>query len=208
MVSRFPAKVPERQKHSTKCLRASLERDIVTKQLELDIQFSFERCICNNAGLCAFPARIERCYSVTLKIAKSELDKLRLHGEESYPQECCGILLGSISGDHIKQVHCAVRCINTHTDPSQDYYNIDPLELMRIEREASSRGHDIIGFYHSHPDWPARWSRNDLEEAHWTGCSYVITSVQKGRATETNSFELVGEEESKHFEKEDLQVDV
>ena len=51
---------------------------------------------------------------------------------------------------------------------------------------------DIIGFYHSHPDHPARWSPTDFQEAHWIGCSYVITSVEHGRAAQTNSFALTG----------------
>jgi proteasome lid subunit RPN8/RPN11 len=144
---------------------------------------------------------------MALKIAQSELNKLRLHGEESYAQECCGVLLGELSSDGAKRVYRAVRCVNTHTDPAVDYFSIDPLELMRIERDASRSGHSIIGFYHSHPDWPARWSQNDLEEAHWTGCSYVITSVQNGQATETNSYVLVGEEESKRFEEEEIHVE-
>jgi proteasome lid subunit RPN8/RPN11 len=67
-------------------------------------------------------------------------------------------------------------------------------------------GHDIVGFYHSHPDHPARWSATDLAEAHWTGCSYLITSVEKGRAVLTNSFLLLDQEEAKHFEDEPLEV--
>jgi proteasome lid subunit RPN8/RPN11 len=67
-------------------------------------------------------------------------------------------------------------------------------------------GLDIVGFYHSHPDHPARWSATDLAEAHWTGCSYVITSVEKGHAELTNSFLLQDQEEAKHFEDEPLEV--
>ena len=71
-------------------------------------------------------------------------------------------------------------------------YHIDPKELIRIQREGRERGEDIVGFYHSHPDHPAHWSPTDLAEAHWLGCSYVITSVEKGNAAVTNSFELKG----------------
>jgi proteasome lid subunit RPN8/RPN11 len=77
---------------------------------------------------------------------------------------------------------------------------------VRIQREALLAGHDIVGFYHSHPDHPARWSSTDLAEAHWTGCSYVITSVENGRAVLTNSFLLKGREEAKQFENEILEV--
>jgi len=78
---------------------------------------------------------------------------------------------------------------------------------VRVQREARKRAQDIIGFYHSHPDHPARWSQTDLAEAHWTTCSYVITSVMGGIATQTNSFNLVGEEESKRFEDEEIRVE-
>jgi len=63
-----------------------------------------------------------------------------------------------------------------------------------------------VGFYHSHPDHPARWSPTDLAEAHWTGCSYVITSVENARAGQTNSFLLLDQEEAKHFEDEELDI--
>ena len=65
----------------------------------------------------------------------------------------------------------------------------------------------IVGFYHSHPDHPARWSSTDLAGAHWIGCSYVITSVEKGKAAVTNSFELTGTDESdKRLQDETVEV--
>ena len=92
-------------------------------------------------------------------------------------------------------------------DRPQDRYHIDPRELVRIQRQGRERGLDIIGFYHSHPDHPVRWSQTDLAEAHWIGCSYVITSVEKGRAVTTNSFALHGvAEEDKHFDDEEIEV--
>jgi proteasome lid subunit RPN8/RPN11 len=141
-----------------------------------------------------------------LTIRQSELDALRHHGEETYPHECCGVMLGHVEGDEriIEQV---VRAGNTRLDAPQNRYNIDPRELVRIQRQGRERGLDIVGFYHSHPDHPARWSQTDLAEAHWVGCSYVITSVEKGRATVTNSFALVGTvEEDKRFADEQVRV--
>jgi len=79
---------------------------------------------------------------------------------------------------------------------------------VKIEREARKQGLGIAGFYHSHPDHPAHWSLTDLSEAHWLGCSYVITAVAKGKATVTNSFQLAGAtEEEKHFEQEAIAID-
>jgi proteasome lid subunit RPN8/RPN11 len=82
------------------------------------------------------------------------------------------------------------------------------LELVKIERDARRQGLGIAGFYHSHPDHPAQWSATDLAEAHWLGCSYVITAVAKGKAAVTNSFMLAGAtEEDKRFEQETILVE-
>jgi len=141
-----------------------------------------------------------------LKFSPSTYLEIRRHGEETYPHECCGILLGSSAGE-VRTVQSAIRCGNTRTDSPENRYNIDPRELVRAQREAHERGLDIVGFYHSHPDHPARWSPTDFEEAHWIGCSYVITSVEKGKAALTNSFVLTGTtEEDKALVQEEVVV--
>ena len=130
-----------------------------------------------------------------LKLSQSHYASIRRHGEETYPHECCGVLLGQMDGDR-RTVTSVARAGNTRTDSAHNRYNIDPRELVRIQREGRERGEDIVGFYHSHPDHPARWSSTDLAEAHWFGCSYVITSVENGKAVLTNSFELTGSDEN------------
>lgn len=142
-----------------------------------------------------------------LKIDKPAYDSIRRHGEETYPQECCGVLLGRMEGD-VRIVTSVARCGNTREDSPHNRYNIDPRELIRIQREGRERGEDIVGFYHSHPDHPARWSATDLAEAHWLGCSYVITSVETGKAAITSSFELMGSEENdKRLMDEQIEVE-
>src|SRR6266403_3710554 len=131
-----------------------------------------------------------------LKLSQSDSFSLRKHGEETYPHECCGVLLGCFDDNGSKTVSRIARCGNTRADSPHNRYQIDPRELIRIQREGRERGEDIVGFYHSHPDHPAQWSPTDLAEAHWFGCSYVITSVEKGVATITNSFELKGADEA------------
>ena len=141
-----------------------------------------------------------------LKIGVKEYTEIRKHGEETYPHECCGVLLGQMDGD-VRTVTSTARCGNTRTDSPQNRYQIDPKELVRIQREARGHEEDIIGFYHSHPDHPAQWSKTDLEEAHWIGCSYVITRVAAGKADVTNSFELTGADEAdKAFRDEKVEV--
>jgi proteasome lid subunit RPN8/RPN11 len=142
-----------------------------------------------------------------LTLSQSAYVSLRQHGEETYPHECCGVLLGRFGDDGSKTVTRSVRCGNTRDDSPHNRYGIDPRELVRIQREGRERGEEIVGFYHSHPDHPAQWSPTDLAEAHWFGCSCVITSVEKGRATITNSFELTGSGEGdKNFVDEKTEV--
>ncbi len=148
-----------------------------------------------------------------LRIRTSEYDALRQHGEEAYPSECCGVLLGRVEQD-TKHVVSIARAENIRTDSAHSRYQIAPQELIRIQREARQQGLEIVGFYHSHPDHPAQASRTDLAEAHWLGCSYVITSVRKEhehpRASETRSFVLSGittDKCEKQFAEEAIQVE-
>ena len=141
-----------------------------------------------------------------LKLSYSDYAALRAHGEETYPHECCGVLLGNSTpdGNHVRQI---VRAGNTRTDRAHDRYNIAPEELIRIQRQARKQGLDIVGFYHSHPDCPAQWSQTDFAEAHWVGCSYVITRVDQDKAAVTNSFLLTGtSEEDKKFLDEPVEI--
>jgi proteasome lid subunit RPN8/RPN11 len=141
-----------------------------------------------------------------LKVTQKEYAEIRRHGEETYPHECCGVLLGQVDGD-VRTVTSTARCGNTRRDSPQNRYHIDPKELIRIQRQGRERGEDVIGFYHSHPDHPAHWSQTDLAEAHWIGCSYVITQVAQGKADVTNSFALTGTDEAnKAFVGEKVEV--
>ena len=144
-----------------------------------------------------------------LRIHYAEYEALRAHGEETYPNECCGVLLGkSVAGEgnHVREI---VRAGNTRTDSAHNRYHIAPQELVKIQRQARTLGLDIVGFYHSHPDHPAQWSPTDFAEAHWLGCSYIITSVERGKAALTNSFLLSGTgEDDKKFEDEAVQIDI
>jgi proteasome lid subunit RPN8/RPN11 len=144
-----------------------------------------------------------------LRIQYADYEALRAHGEETYPNECCGVLLGKNiagEGNHVLQI---MRAGNTRTDSAHNRYNIAPQELVKIQRQARGLGLDIVGFYHSHPDHPAQWSKTDFAEAHWLGCSYIITSVEQGKAVTTNSFLLLGTgEDDKKFEDEAIQIDI
>src|SRR4030081_86791 len=156
-----------------------------------------------------------------LRIQYADYEALRAHGEETYPNECCGVLLGkNIAGESDRgaamnsaaaanMVQQIVRAGNTRTDSAHNRYNIAPQELVKIQRQGRGLGLDIVGLDHSHPHNPAQWSTTDFAEAHWLGCSYVITSVEQGKAATTNSFLLRGTgEDDKKFEDEPIQIDI
>jgi proteasome lid subunit RPN8/RPN11 len=146
-----------------------------------------------------------------LKISKADYDLIRWEAERSYPQECCGILLGRITPPQSPQgqersVTLTLTCENTRRDSPHNRYGIHPEQLIAGLKLARSRGETIVGFYHSHPDHPALFSTTDLDEAHWFDCSYLIVSVEHGRATSGSSFVLTGNEDSKRFEAETLEI--
>jgi proteasome lid subunit RPN8/RPN11 len=148
-----------------------------------------------------------------LHIPRPLYDQLRAHGEETYPHECCGILLGksdasaSGSSDIALTVTEIQRAGNTRTDSAHNRYNIAPQELIAAQRHARKSGLDIVGFYHSHPDHPAQYSPTDFAEAHWFGCAYIITAIENGHATLTNSFLLTGTtEDDKAFLPQSIEI--
>jgi proteasome lid subunit RPN8/RPN11 len=144
---------------------------------------------------------------MSLILPRALYDDLRAHGEQTYPNECCGILLGRADSDAIRVVSL-VRAGNTRTDSAHNRYNIAPEELIAAQRQARNSGLDIVGFYHSHPDHPAQWSTTDFAEAHWFGCSYVITAVARGQSALTNSFLLSGTtEEDKRFDSQAVVIE-
>jgi proteasome lid subunit RPN8/RPN11 len=141
-----------------------------------------------------------------LRLSQQVYDAIREHGEHTWPHECCGVLLGRFA-EGVNEVEEAVRAGNTRTDSAHNRYHIAPQELVKIQRLGRQRQLEIVGFYHSHPDHPARWSPTDFAEAHWLGCSYVITAIEKGAARQTNSFLLTGHgEDNKAFQDEPIEV--
>ena len=142
----------------------------------------------------------------SLRLTRAIFDEIRAHGEQTYPLECCGVLVGRSLADGWL-VEAAIPAGNTRTDSAHNRYHIAPQELIAAQREGRKLGLDIVGFYHSHPDHPAQWSATDFAEAHWFGCAYVITAVEKGKAAITNSFLLTGTgEEDKAFTVQLIEV--
>jgi proteasome lid subunit RPN8/RPN11 len=122
------------------------------------------------------------------------------HAEATYPNECCGAMLGSLDGEQ-KTVHVALRLDNAAAGSQAAYYELRPEDLLRADREARNRKMDLIGIYHSHPDCDAYFSQTDLKNScPWY--SFVVLSVQKGRFDHANSW--LPNAEQTAAEKEEL----
>ncbi len=135
-----------------------------------------------------------------MKIRRSAIEAIEAHGAEGYPDEICGIMLGAQADHVVTEVR---RARNIIVERSQDRYEIDPRDHIRIQREADATGLDIVGYYHSHPDHPAQASRFDTERA-WSGYVYVIVSIQGGKPVDANAF--VAEQDGGPFRPERLEV--
>ena len=122
------------------------------------------------------------------------------HAEATYPNECCGAMLGSIDGDR-KTVRAALRLDNAAAGSQQAYYELRPEDLLRADRQARDRKMDLIGIYHSHPDCDAYFSQTDLKNScPWY--SFVVLSIHKGRFDHANSW--LPNAEQTAAEKEEL----
>lgn len=138
----------------------------------------------------------------TFSIKKHTYDEMLVHAAEAYPNECCGVLVGS----HYKgkKAFGSYRAENINKERSKDRYMIEPRELHLIDKMARAEGMDIMGFYHSHPDHPDKPSETDRELAH-AGYSYVIISVQKGVCASSKCWAF--EEDNEPFHEEKLKID-
>ena len=101
---------------------------------------------------------------------------IRRHGEETYPHECCGALVG-----RDLRITAAVPLPNTTDEGPRRRFLVRPSDYRLAEKGAADRGGELVGFYHSHPDHPARPSQYDLDHA-WPNFAYVIVAVASGAA--------------------------
>lgn len=121
-----------------------------------------------------------------IEIQKQAWEVMVRHAEATFPSECCGVMIGSIDGDH-KIVTEARALENVYTGGQEDRYEIRPADLLNCDREARKLGLDVIGIFHSHPDCAAYFSKTDLENScPWY--SFVVLSIAKGKFDHANSF--------------------
>jgi proteasome lid subunit RPN8/RPN11 len=138
---------------------------------------------------------------MSLLIAQAVLERIYAHSEDAYPEEGAGLLLGT-AGDQDRQVLDILPLDNAREDGARhNRYLIGPEDMLLGEQEAARRGLDIIGVFHSHPDHPNYPSQFDRDWA-WPWYSYLITSVQGGRAIGSRSWRL--KEDRSGFDEEEL----
>jgi proteasome lid subunit RPN8/RPN11 len=122
------------------------------------------------------------------------------HARSTYPNECCGAMLGTTSGGH-KRVAIAMPLENVSTGSQRQRYELRPEDLLNADREAGRQKLDLIGIYHSHPDCGAYFSETDLKNScPWY--SFVVLSIHKGEFDHANSWLPNGEQTA--AEKEEL----
>ena len=123
-----------------------------------------------------------------LKISKDLIRQIEAHGVETFPYECCGALLGR-ENDDSREVAALYALSNRRDDSPRNRFEITPEDVLLAERTAREKKLDLIGWYHSHPNAPARPSEFDREHA-WPWYSYVIVSVRDGEPKEMTSWRL------------------
>lgn len=123
-----------------------------------------------------------------LKITEALAGRIRAHGVETYPHECCGAILGR-DGEAAREVLDLMPLANRRDDSPRNRFEVTSEDVRLAEKTARAQNLELIGWYHSHPDHPARPSEYDRDHA-WPWYSYIIISVQSGQPRDMNSWRL------------------
>lgn len=136
---------------------------------------------------------------LTLKMSTEIAQKIREHGADCYPNECCGALLGRDGADvttaaggaqlPVREILALFPLVNRRDDSPRNRFSVTPEDVRNAEKAAQEKKLDVVGWYHSHPDHPAQPSQYDREHA-WPWYSYVIVSVASGKPVEMTSWRL------------------
>ena len=135
-----------------------------------------------------------------LVITPQDLAAIGRHGEATFPEECCGFLIGQARAE-TTVVERLLPVDNERQDSRHNRYVIEPETVLAAHKQARAAGADVVGYYHSHPDHPSRPSDFDREHA-WPGLSYLIVSVMQGRVADARSWRLADDRE--RFDEETI----
>jgi proteasome lid subunit RPN8/RPN11 len=137
----------------------------------------------------------------TLSIGKELAEKIRAHGAETYPHECCGALLGRDNDP--REVLGLFPLVNRRDDSPHNRFSVTAEDVLDAEKAAREKGIDVVGWYHSHPDHPARPSQYDRDHA-WPWYSYIIVSVAEGKPQDMTSWRL--NDDRAEFSPEEIDI--
>ena len=137
-----------------------------------------------------------------IRLKSADIEELKQIAQKTYPHECCGVMVGSVENG-VKTVTELIPAENQRTDSPANRYLITPDLLNELEKKLKGTDRAIVGFFHSHPDVPARPSTYDQDHA-WPWYSYVIVSVNKGQAGEIHNWKLRDDRSAFDAEKMEL----
>jgi len=137
-----------------------------------------------------------------IRLESADIEEIKDLAQKTYPHECCGVMVGSVENG-VKTVTELVPAENQRTDSPANRYLITPDLLNGLEKKLKGTDRAIVGFFHSHPDVPARPSTYDRDHA-WPWYSYVIVSVNKGEAGEIHNWKLRDDRSAFDAEKMEL----
>lgn len=142
-----------------------------------------------------------------VSLGGSLVSEIHGHASSTYPEECCGLLLGRFEDDSTLKVVLGTRRMNNVFAKEERYhrYTIDPKEFIAVEGEAESNGLEIVGIYHSHPNAPAKPSEFDRNNA-WPSLSYIVVEVRNSSPVATKSW-LLKEDRSEFLPEEMIVVE-
>lgn len=138
---------------------------------------------------------------MSIKLTSEHIEQIKQHGERAYPEECGGLLLGTME-DGGRVIREVLPLENVRQDSRHNRVELSPLDYARSEREASKRGLGVWGYYHSHPNHPAVPSGFDLDHAPFIEWSYLIVSVREGKAEEVRAWTV--REDRSQFDEEEM----
>ena len=142
--------------------------------------------------------------NIRIRMSEELAKAIRRHGVETYPQECCGALLGRDEpGSGEREIVEVMALANASEDSPGNRFSVAPRDVIAADGAAQAKGLEVVGWYHSHPDHPAKPSQYDREHA-WPWYSYVIVKVEKGEAREMTSWRL--REDRAGYDEETIQM--
>ena len=137
-----------------------------------------------------------------IRLKSADIEEIKQIAQKTYPHECCGVMVGSVENG-VKTVTQLIPAENQRTDSPANRYLITPDLLNELEKKLKGTDRAIVGFFHSHPDVPARPSTYDQDHA-WPWYSYVIVSVNKGEAGDIHNWKLKDDRSAFDAEKMEL----